>query len=195
MLTVAGYGAPAAAARRRGPLPGRVPAESVHGFGPARNCPKATMAANPAAAVHSRALDRDDAHRTPPGLGGRSAQITRSRQRQESVRMRGRVASGASRSRRGRAVRVGSTSIPGLVSDNLLGAVLAQLSGMGRDARRPVSTLSPRHRLAGSDARRLMPAFEVCHYRLHGGLSSHTHQVRGSSLVVDSSAASSPRFR
>src|ERR1700722_7313680 len=27
------------AARRRGPPPGRVPAESVHGFGPATNCP------------------------------------------------------------------------------------------------------------------------------------------------------------
>ena len=64
-------------------------------------------------------------------------------------KMRGRVAPGASRSRRGRAVRVGSTSIPGLVNDNLLGAVLAQLSGIGRDARWPVSTLNPRRRLAG----------------------------------------------
>ena len=35
-------GAPAAAARRRGPLRGRLPAESVHGFGPARNCSKPT---------------------------------------------------------------------------------------------------------------------------------------------------------
>ena len=39
------YGAPTAAAQRRGPFRGRLPAESVSGFGPARNCPKATMAA------------------------------------------------------------------------------------------------------------------------------------------------------
>jgi hypothetical protein len=25
----------------------------------------------------------------------------------------------------------------------------------------------------------------MCHYRLHDGLSSHTHQVRGALLVVD----------
>jgi hypothetical protein len=35
----------------------------------------------------------------------------------------------------------------------------------------------------------------VCRYRLHSGLSSHTHQVRGVLLVVDFIDASSPRFR
>ena len=51
------YGAPTAAARRRGPLRGRLPAESVHRLQASQELPDGHDGGGPAAAIRSRALE------------------------------------------------------------------------------------------------------------------------------------------
>jgi hypothetical protein len=151
MPTVAGYGAPTAAARRRGPLRGRLRPSPYTASGP------------PGTARRPRWRRW---RRTPqqPSAPGRPIEMTlighprdwaADRRRLPVLGKGGSLSGCGAVSRRalhgpGGARRASRQYVdPGLVSDNLLGRVLAQLSGMGRDARWPVSTLSPRHRLAG----------------------------------------------